>query len=71
MVEVEDVDHESIRVEPRTRIGRDTRRRLRRRQHGSLHRPPGRGHACEAGDRYRDAQEGATHAAGRYASIMS
>jgi hypothetical protein len=61
VVEVEDVDRESILVEPDARVGGDQGCRLRRRQGGGLQRPPGRDHSGDTGESYGDAQERLAH----------
>jgi hypothetical protein len=61
VVEVEDVDHESILVEPDARVGGDPGCRRRRRQGSGLQGPPGRDHSGDTGESYGDAQEGLAH----------
>lgn len=62
VVKMEDVDCESVLVEPDTRVSGDPRGMLRRRQGSRLKRPPGCRHACGPREGYGDAQERPAHA---------
>ena len=61
VVEVEDVDQESILLEPDTRVRRHEGGRFRRRQGGGLQHPAGRHHARDTGESHYDAQKRPVH----------
>jgi hypothetical protein len=71
VLEMEDVDDQSVLVEPEARVGRHACRGLGRRQRNRLDRPSGRRHSSGTGKTDDDAQDRPAHVGGRYASIMS
>lgn len=71
MIDVEDVDHEPVLVEPGACVRSDARGRRRRRQRGGLDRPSGGGDSGSARESHGEAQQCPAHGRRRYGSIMS